>query len=120
MLPVVVWSAAHAEGAALIIRPDAEGAVAMTTTDFIEHRTESGQTYTAPERCWVRVPQSESLADVGEAIFSAETTSADEPEPESRRFVSLHTHSEFSLLLSLIHISEPTRRLRGSRMPSSA
>ena len=24
------------------------------------------------------------------------------------------------LLLSLIHISEPTRRLRGSRMPSSA
>ena len=25
-----------------------------------------------------------------------------------------------TLLLSLIHISEPTRRLRGSRMPSSA
>lgn len=109
VLPVVVWSAAHAEGAALIIRLDADVAVAMTTTDFIEHRTESGQTYTAPERCWVSVPQSESLADVGEAIFAAETTSADEPEPESRRFVSLHTHSEFSLLDGLSTIPEMVR-----------
>ena len=28
--------------------------------------------------------------------------------------------SHFEIDLSLIHISEPTRRLRGSRMPSSA
>ena len=36
------------------------------------------------------------------------------------RFNSLLALVFSGLFLSLIHISEPTRRLRGSRMPSSA
>ena len=40
---------------------------------------------------------------------------------QARRDSITHLHAHFaSLALSLIHISEPTRRLRGSRMPSSA
>ena len=40
------------------------------------------------------------------------------PTDAALRFVGAPTWEALSL--SLIHISEPTRRLRGSRMPSSA
>ena len=35
-------------------------------------------------------------------------------------FGGVDSYGDTILRLSLIHISEPTRRLRGSRMPSSA
>ena len=43
----------------------------------------------------------------------------DEPDTKLRRDLNWWDLTVFGVL-SLIHISEPTRRLRGSRMPSSA
>ena len=38
----------------------------------------------------------------------------------NNRIIPLENAEDHKQILSLIHISEPTRRLRGSRMPSSA
>ena len=44
----------------------------------------------------------------------------DNQEFDFERELTQDPYSKVYLYLSLIHISEPTRRLRGSRMPSSA
>ena len=70
----------------------------------------SGQVGRIASQLW-QVPLVHTFHTVA-AVKNASLAEGDTPEPQNR-LVAEHK-------LSLIHISEPTRRLRGSRMPSSA
>ena len=73
----------------------------------------------------------ESYPTTGQDLIAAVKDSVSESTPEIARRIQAESAVEFArgklvtrswiaVTLSLIHISEPTRRLRGSRMPSSA
>ena len=69
---------------------------------------------TEPQKKITEVNAAVYAFDVGALRSALSRLRADNAQQE------LYLTDAIALVLSLIHISEPTRRLRGSRMPSSA
>ena len=68
---------------------------------------------------WV-IDRSRDLLERAYLLFDNADGITDQPERFRQFYLAALRSSGAVLALSLIHISEPTRRLRGSRMPSSA